>query len=100
MSPLRLSTVFVFALLASATMPGATAPASAQVANPSNSKALLPRNELRALQNKLQRQQFQQQQQQFRAQDREIVTPQPLVVPRMRSCQLQPSGNGFVTVCR
>lgn len=101
MSPLRFSSVLMTAILATAFVPVATSYASAQVVIPTNRNALVEQNELQMLENRLQRQQFQQQQQQFRAQDREIVPPQRPIVPVIKpSCQLQPSGGGFVTVCR
>ncbi|MEP6565299.1 MAG: hypothetical protein ABJB10_09170 [Mesorhizobium sp.] len=89
------------AMLATAMVPVATSYTSAQVVIPTNRSALVQQNELQMLENRLQRQQFQQQQQQFRDQDRQIVPPQRPTVPVIRpSCQLQPSGGGFVTVCR
>ena len=101
MSPLRFSTVLMTAMLAIALVPVASPYASAQVVIPTNRNALVDQNELQMLENRLQRQQFQQQQQQFREQDRQIVPPQRPTVPVVRpSCQLQPSGGGFVTVCR
>jgi len=101
MSPLRFSSVLMTAILATAMVPVASPYASAQVVIPTNRNALVEQNELQMLENRLQRQLFQQQQQQFRAQDREIVPPQRPIVPVIKpSCQLQPSGGGFVTVCR
>lgn len=99
MSRLRLSTVLMTAMLATAILP--VAGVSAQVVIPTNRNALVDQNELQMLENRLQRRQFQQQQQQFRAEDRVIVPPQRPTVPVIKpSCQLQPSGGGFVTVCR
>ena len=101
MSPLRFSSVLMTAILATAFVPVATSYTSAQVVIPTNRNALVQQNELQMLENRLQRQLFQQQQQQFRAQDREIVPPQRPTVPVIKpSCQLQPSGGGFVTICR
>jgi hypothetical protein len=101
MSRLRLLTIFMSAMLATATLPGASPGASAQVLNPANRNTVIQQNELQMLQNRLRRQQFQQQQQQFRAQDREISPQQRPDVPQMKpTCQLQRSGNGFVSTCR
>ena len=101
MSPLRLSTIFMSAMLATATLSGASPVASAQILNPADRNALVQQNQLQMLENRLRRQQYQQQQQQFRAQDREIAPPQRPDVPQMRpTCQLRPSGSGFIRTCR
>jgi hypothetical protein len=101
MSPLRLSTVLMSAMLAAAVLPVAGSHAFAQLLNSANRDAPIQQNELQSLQNSLQRQQFQQQQQQFRAQDREIV-PQPRpVVPQVKpTCQMQIIGTTVVSNCR
>ncbi|TIL21008.1 MAG: hypothetical protein E5Y88_31795 [Mesorhizobium sp.] len=101
MSQSRLSTIFMSALLAIATLPGASSAALAQVLNPADRNALVRQNELQVLENRLRRQQYQQQQQQFRAQDREIAPSQRPDVQQMRpTCQLQRSGSRFISTCR
>ncbi|WP_027040360.1 hypothetical protein [Mesorhizobium ciceri] len=89
----RLLTSFMSGMLATVTLPGPVA--SAPVLNPANRNALVQQNELLMLENRLRRQQYQEQQQQFRAKDREQQRPgRPLI------CQVQRSGNGFVSICR
>ena len=90
------------AVLATALLAVFALPASAQVLNPTvKNNALLQRNDLQTLQNRVQRQQFQQQQQQYRAQDRVIVQQPPPVVPQVRpSCQTQIIGSTAVSTCR
>lgn len=58
-------------------------------------------NELQILQSRQDRLNYQFQQRQFREQDRQQVVPLRPDVPVMRpSCQIQPFGNIFRTVCR
>ncbi|ADV14599.1 hypothetical protein Mesau_05550 [Mesorhizobium australicum WSM2073] len=95
MSRFRLLTIFMSGMLGTAALPGPVA--SAPVLNPANRNALVEQNESLMLENRLRRQQFQQQQH-FRAQDREIAPLQRR--DRMLICQLQPSSNGFVSICR
>ncbi|WP_146203898.1 hypothetical protein [Aminobacter sp. AP02] len=58
-------------------------------------------NELQILQSRQDRLNYQFQQQQYREQDRQAVVPMRPEVPVMKpSCQIQPFGNIFRTVCR
>lgn len=99
MSPPRLSTFLMLAMLATAMLSDAAV--SAQIVSPAGRNALVRQNELQMLENRLRRQQYQQQQQQFRAQDREIAPPQRPDVRQMRpTCQLQRSGSRFIRTCR
>ncbi|ESX80149.1 MULTISPECIES: hypothetical protein [unclassified Mesorhizobium] len=101
MSQLRLLTFLGSAMLATVMLSGVNPAASAQIVSPADRNALIQQNQLQMLENRLQRQQYQQQQQQYRAQDRQIPAPQPQVVPQMKpTCQLLPSGSGFVSTCR
>jgi hypothetical protein len=98
MSPFRLSSISMSAVLIAAVLPGATA--SAQVMNAADRNIVIQQGLLQGLENRVQRQQFQQQQQQFRAQDRQIVPTQRPEVPQVKpTCQLQPSGDSFVSTC-
>ena len=99
MPQLRLSTVFMSAVLATVMLPVAAPYALAQAVTPTNRNILIQQNDLQALQNRIQRRQFQQQQQQYRAQDRQIVPqPRPQVPVVKPPCQVL--GNAILTGCR
>ncbi|QIA21840.1 hypothetical protein A9K68_008420 [Mesorhizobium sp. AA22] len=98
MSPLRPSTIFMSAMLATAMLPDAAV--SAQIVTPANRNALVPQNELQMLENRLRRQRYQQQQQQFRAQDREVAPQRPDIQQMRPTCQLRRSGSRFISTCR
>ncbi|MER9232438.1 hypothetical protein NKI56_10080 [Mesorhizobium sp. M0622] len=86
-------------MLAAAMLSGVNPASAAQRVSPAD--VLIQQNQLQMLENRLQRQQYQQQQQQYRAQDRQIPPPQQQVVPQMKpTCQLLPSGSGFISTCR
>lgn len=98
MSSLRLSTVFMSALLVAATVPGATASAQI-VVGPTIGNAVILQNQFQGLRNSFQREQFQQQQQQYRAQDRQIV-PQPRTQVPVVKPPCQVLGNAILAGCR
>jgi outer membrane murein-binding lipoprotein Lpp len=101
MSRLRLLTYLGSAVLATTVLSGVNPAASAQIVSPAERNVLIQQNQLQMLENRLRRQQYQQQQQQYRAQDRQTPPPQQQVVPQMKpTCQLLPSGSGFVSTCR
>lgn len=95
------STFFISAVLAATTVVATTPCALAQTIDSATGNAMIQQGQIQNLENRLQREIYQQQQQQYRAQDRQIAPlPQP-VVPRVRqTCQLLPSGSGFVSTCR
>ncbi|MER8866697.1 hypothetical protein NKI19_23775 [Mesorhizobium sp. M0751] len=101
MPRLRQLQFFGSAVLTAAMLSGVNPAASAQVVSPADRNVLIQQDQLQMLENRLRRQQYQQQQQQYRAQDRQIPIPQRQEVPQMRpTCQLLPSGSGFVSTCR
>lgn len=95
------STFFLSAMLMATVVAGGVSHARAQTTDPAAGNAMIQQGQIQNLENRLQREIYQQQQQQYRAQDRQIAPlPQP-VVPRVRqTCQLLPSGSGFVSTCR